>query len=515
VPAALVALAFVWFWQSRPEDAPPSGATPAVTADASRSVLPNSVVVLPFSDVSPDPSKSWIVTGLHIDIISKLGQLGLNVINREAVLKYLETKASSHAEIAADFRVQSILVGTIRYTDDEIRVEAQLVDPATGFNSWNGGPFESGLLEMFEAEAAIATNVATHLNAEFSVAEQRRIETRPTVSLDAWQSYFQAFSALEGIDRSTALRLLEEATQRDPKFAAAHAQLALVRAQSAIDWATSPVGTFAPEALEEQVREAAAKALDLDPRSATAHAALGELNMYFWRWTEAEEQYARAYELNPNDADVLLSYAQFKTFRGEYDAALPMAERLVALNPTLPDLNATGAGSLYSVWEAHVYAGNTDKAIEHLELHLELHPRQIPARINLGFMEVRRENDAAAEEAFDRVAELTAGRRSATIAANLAYGYSRIGRRGEAERLVQEIESVSGTVSDATSALAHLAIGDRARSLERLDRAIEMIRRHELDAGWFNLMMFKHNLTGDPDLEQPDFKARRAKIAGT
>ena len=517
--AALVAFAFAWFWQSRPEVPAPPVATPATTAPTSRPVLANSVAVLPFSDASPDPSKPWIVTGLHIDIIRMLGELGLNVINREAVLKYQEAGARSHAEIATDLRVQSILVGTIRYSDDEIVVEAQLVDPVTGLNLWQSPRYESDLLDVFEAQAAIATNVATRLNAEFSVAEQRRIEARPTVSWDAAQSYYQALTAMEQANRNEPLRLFEEATRRDPNFALAHAQVAHHRARSSIDFLLEPAGTLTPAEFEREVYASAQKALSLDQpstiASAIAHLALGELNLYFWRWTQAEAEYARAYALSPNDPDVLLYYAQFKTFSGDYDAALPMADRVVDLNPTLPDLDSTGSGSLYSVWLAHVYAGNTEKAIEHLREHLELHPRQLPARLSLGFMLARRGDYTAAEEAFDYVERLTTALGGRTNQANLAYGYARIGRPEKAKRLFEEIERLEGPVSDAAWAVAHLAIGDRARSLERLDRAIETIERREPVSGWFNLMLLKHNLTGDPELEQGDFKMRRDQLVGS
>ena len=344
---AAFALGLAWFWQSGSKVSPPSGASDGAGVPASpvfaREVLPNSVAVLPFHDASPDPSKAYIADGLHIDIISKLGQLGLNVINRDAVLKYSSSTRPAYSDIAAELRVQSILVGTIRYTDDEIRVDASLVDPATGLTLWNSEPYVGDLLNVFSLQADIATNVASRLNAEFSVAEQRRIETRPTVSLEALQAYFQAFAALDAADRNEALRLLERATELDPNFAAAYGQLALLYARSLIDWVTSPVAVAADE-LERRVLRNAAKALELDPRLAIAYAARGELHMYFWRWTEAESAFASAYELSRSEADILLYYAQFKTFRGEYEAALPMAQRLVELNPPVPNPDGNGRG---------------------------------------------------------------------------------------------------------------------------------------------------------------------------
>ena len=103
------------------------------------------------------------------------------------------------------------------------------------------------------------------------------------------------------------------------------------------------------------------------------------------------------------------------------------------------------------------------------------------------------------------------------MTAGLAYGYARIGRAEKAMELFQEVQSVAaaGTLGDGTQALAYLAIGAEDQALEWLDRALLKIAAHQPDAGWFNLMVLKHNVTGDPVLDGPRFKERRQRIRGS
>jgi TolB-like protein/DNA-binding winged helix-turn-helix (wHTH) protein/Flp pilus assembly protein TadD len=478
------------------------------------SVLPNSVAVLPLEDLSPDSENAYIAAGMHVEIIDNLTKLhDLNVITRDAVLQYSENRPA-HSEIASKLNVQSILAGTFQYVDDEIRVNVQLVDPKTGVNLW-ADTYRSDFDNVFAIQADIAANVANALSAELSSAERQRLERRPTASMEAYRKYWQSF--IESENRVESLRLLEEATALDPEFALAYAQLALLYGRSLIDWINDPAVPIEPSELERRVIENAEKALRLDPDLALPYVGLGELYAYSWRWGDAESAFASAFARRTNDPLVLGFYSQFETFRGDYSAAIPMAERVLELDPPSPSL-AAGTGSLYFVWLAHGYAGNVDAALDALRDHLKLHPNQIPARLNLAFLEARRGNREQAANALGRVEELIAqrGGPSPGALANLAYGYSRIGYAEDAKRLFEEVERVADDrfVHAGTRAVAYLAMGDDERALRWLDEALEGIRRHEPAAGWFNLMLMKHNVTGDPVLEEPRYEERRERIRG-
>ena len=189
-----------------------------------------------------------------------------------------------------------------------------------------------------------------------------------------------------------------------------------------------------------------------------------------------------------------------------------MAQRILELYSFAP-----GADSLYNVWLAHVYSGNVDAALPVLNETLAVEPAQMPARINLGFVNVRRGNAEEAARAFRRVEEFTEGHRSPNLTAGLAYGYSRIGDARAAMRLFEDLQNVAQgqSVGASTWAIAYLAIGAEQQALEWLDNLLEKIDNHEPDAGWFSLMIIKHNITGDRVLEDPRFKERRQRIHGS
>jgi TolB-like protein/DNA-binding winged helix-turn-helix (wHTH) protein/Flp pilus assembly protein TadD len=509
---AVLAIGGTWVWLSDREVRPASLATDAPARDngAARAVLPNSVAVLPLANLSPGPDQAAYADGMHAEITHQLSKLRkLNVIAREAVLQNVGNR--SLAERARDLGVQSILTGTFQYLDERIRINVQLVDPVSNRNVWTED-YEERFEDVFAVQADIARRVAAALGAELTVAERQRIEMRATTSGEAYAIYLLALNHQNADRRIDALSLFQRAVEIDPEFSLAYGKLALLYALSLIDFTGGPAVSIAPTELERRVSENARAALNLDPDSGAAYAALGVMHALFWRWSEAEAAYASALALNPNDLDALNFYATFQASRGEYREAMPLAQRILELNSYAPSPE-----SLYNVWLAHAYSGNVDAALEVLEETLAHEPAQMPARINLGYINARDGKSEDAARAFRRVEEATEGRRSPNLIAGLAYGYSRIGYATEAMRLFEEIRNVADerSVGAATWALAYLAIGAEEQALEWLDDLLEKIENNEPDAGWFNSMAIKHNVTGDPVLEETQFKERRDRIRGS
>jgi TolB-like protein/Flp pilus assembly protein TadD len=507
---AVLALAGAWAWLA--DRGPPAGSIARESArndGAVRAVLPNSVAVLPLANLTPGPDQAAYADGMHAEIIHQLGNLrNVNVIAREAVLHNVGNL--SLAELARDLGVQSILTGTFQYVNGRVRVSMQLVDPASNRNVW-GQVYEEAFEDVFSVQADIATRVAEALGAQLTAEEQRRMEMRPTTSGEAYAIYLLALNHDNSFRRNDALSQLERAVEIDPAFSLAYGKLALLYALSLFDQ-IGPAFPIAPSELVRRVSENAQTALNLDPESGSAYTALGVLNSQLWRWSEAEARYATGFASNPNDLELLNYYAFFQSSRGQYREAIPMAKRILELSPP-----ASNAGSLSSLWAAHVYSGNVDAALEVLNDALTIDPADRGARLNLGFINARRGDTEGAARAFRRFEESTEGRRHPTNTAGLAYGYSRIGYADEAKRLFEEIESVADerSIGASTWVLAYLAIGAEQQALEWFDRLLEKIENHEPDAGWFNSMVIKHNHTGDPVLEEARFKERRDRIRGT
>jgi DNA-binding winged helix-turn-helix (wHTH) protein/TolB-like protein len=501
VAALLVLAAVVAYWL-REATSPDGSASTAATPPATLEVLPNSVAVLPFEVIGADPGQ--IADGLHIELINRLTQAGLTVKARGAVLRYAGSPPA-FATIAGEQQVESILAGTLQQAGDRLRVNVTLVDSA-GFNRWSSPSYDIEPVDIFRVQADIATNVAEALRLTLSATAQQRLEHRPTDSLSAQLAYWKALAIAESGPRTEALRLLEDAVKIDPSFAEAHAQAALLYARSLVDWLSDPAPTATAQDIYRAVVEHAGRALSLDEGQAAAHTALGEANLYFWRWEEAAKAYEDAYDMNPRDLDVLVFYSNFNSYRGDFERAVELAEQVRTLN----------ANALFGTWLAYTYSGDVDAALLWLGSHLTIDPGAIVARLNVGYIEARRGNRDAAEREFRLVEGLGGEGISTSARASLAYGYSRIGLNDDARKLFEFVESRRGTesIGDGAWAIGYLAIGDHEEASAALRRLVAKIESHEPDQAWFGSMIIKHNVLGDPTLETTPFKELRERLRG-
>ena len=146
------------------------------TPDSPTSVLRNSVAVLPFENLSPNPDDAFFAAGIHEEILNQLAKLrNLSVISRTSVLRYKDTDLTIPA-IAAELHVQSVMEGSVRYAGDRVRIAAQLIDAKTDEHLWSE-IYERDISDVFAIQADIAINIARALEAAFSLAERESIET--------------------------------------------------------------------------------------------------------------------------------------------------------------------------------------------------------------------------------------------------------------------------------------------------------------------------------------------------
>jgi tetratricopeptide (TPR) repeat protein len=358
----------------------------------------------------------------------------------------------------------------------------------------------------FAIETDIAMNVANALEAEFSPAEQQAIERAPTTSAAAYALYLQARSALSAsIGRETAHALLDRAIEIDPAFASAYGLKARMYSATFVNTAQGTgVATVGRESLERQVRDYAARAFALDPGNAEARAALRGINVPTWRWSQFEQA------VEPGDK-AALSGAQNWIFAwmGRVDEAIANAERNVERNP-----NNAGAYLLLGV--SYAYAKNCDAAVRSLQRGQELAPALALIQAWKAYIEAAQGHvdNAAAELALTE--QLLGADRPVVYLPELAYSYSRIGRRADVARLMAEIEALDDPDDFGAGAwaVAYLATGDEARALEQLEVVAEEAGNHVPDQGYLNVMNLKMNYLDDPTLEKPEFVDVLARISG-
>jgi TolB-like protein/DNA-binding winged helix-turn-helix (wHTH) protein/Flp pilus assembly protein TadD len=484
------------------------GAAPQPTATLADAKLPNSIAILPFENLSPDPQDAYFAAGVHEEIIGRLAKHGnISVIARTSVQRYANGRRPIR-EIAAELNVQTVMEGSVRYSGDRVRITANLIDSATGASRWSE-MYDRKLVDIFGIQEDIAVNIAAALGEELSSLQRQGIGGQATASPEAAALYLKVLGLRRehSFDSAAQQRYLDQALLFDPDFASAYALKAAVYALSVVDRAGARADDSNLAALETLALENANKALALDERSGSAYLALANVHGFHWRWGDALRSYAKAYELSPNDIDVVANYAEFLSWLGKHEEAIRLKERAVQLDPA----------SAIVRWARGVVLAQAGQSVAAASVFREasrMGPDIGAIHHWLGQTEARLGNRDAALTELRTTERLTAGQWSPALLAGLLYSYSRIDQSQDVERLFSELEKIAadGPVGAGTWALAYLGRGDLDQALHWLRTAVESIERHEPDAGFLNLITIKTNVHANPVLDESRFRQLRDRV---
>ena len=314
---AIVALVIVIIWQqvSAPNNtaAPTVAADSAVTTETSESAQPldASVAVLPFADMSPEGDQEYFSDGLSEEILNLLVRAGkIEVASRTSAFQFKNTNLGI-PEIAADLNVRHIVEGSVRKSGGTIRVTAQLIDTASDRHLWSN-TYDRPLTaeNVFEIQDDVANSIFAALSAELGFARETSVRAkRKTDNVDAYTLFLRARSLFEGrIDLDAADEFLQQATEMDPDFSEAWEYRAANQfLMHDYGYSDLPLST-----LHERGLEFAQRALAIDPRSATAMAAISNIYVQQVRlglgshdWLDILEGYSKALEIDPRNASAL------------------------------------------------------------------------------------------------------------------------------------------------------------------------------------------------------------------
>ena len=469
------------------------------------------VAILPFENLSPDPDRAYFAAGLHDEVLHQLARIrDIRVISRKSVLQYADTNIGM-PEIADELDVQFVMEGSARYSGNDVRIQAQLVDGRTNENLWVE-VYQRELTDIFSIQADIAQRIATMLKASFLPEDKKRIESQSSASPQVLANYFQAVSLNWGAatDKDRALALLDEAISIDAKFGPAIAFRALVNATSLNNTPGSPQDWPAQSLqIEQSARADAERALKLDPGLARAYIALARINQYRWNGSEARQAYEEGLRVAPDDVDLLRGYAWFNSIARNHEYAIELAERAVEIDP----MNAAAHAEL---GQRHTFAGHWDAAYAAHQIAVLLAPDYGVYRLRVANNEVARGNLAnALNELRAAEALIDLSGASPDLLAELAYAYYRAGSEADAQRLVGRIESSSAYthVGIGARAMSLLALGQYSQALVLLrESAVEVVNQGIIDGGFKSLAQIAANVLADPELEQPAFQDVRSKL---
>lgn len=423
-----------------------------------------SIAVLPFANLSPGTDQEYFSDGVAEEILNALVQVdGLRVAGRSSSFAY-KGKNESVVNIGRALRVSAVLEGSVRKAGPRVRISAQLVATADGFNLWSR-TYERDVTDVFAVQDEIAHAVVAALQVKLlpgrTVGAREHLATHP----DAYSQYLlgrQLFhlGSPEGYRR--AVEAYEKALAIDARYAPAWAGLAIA-ANYASNFAVSG-DEF--QALVRRSREAGPRAVEFDPELADGFAARGYVRaMLDHDWAGAEQDLQRAIALSPRDAEIRRLYGTFVLApRGLTAQAIESARLATELDPGAP-LCWNALGVLL------MQAGQYANARAPLEKALQLNPDQSFAALNLAKALVL-EGDAARALPVAAGA-ISPGRRLTA----LAIVHHSLGREDESRKALEALIAQYATRNPYQIATVHAWRGERDQAFRWLDRALALSDR--------------------------------------
>ena len=292
-----------------------------------------SIAVLPFQNLSGDPTQDYFSDGITEDIITELSRFrSLFVIARNSSFS-LRGRSADIGEIGRRLGVRYAVQGSVRQAGQRVRVTVELVDTASGNHLW-GERYDRELQEIFAVQDEITRAVVATLPGQIEEAGRELAKRKHTSSMTAYDLVLlgnDRWRRLTGNDLAEALNFFRRAVALDPHYARAHANMAWTHVCSVFIEVTDAAS------LSEALRHIE-KSLDIDDSDAWSHGVYAQLLFLLRRDDEAEIHFKRAFALNPNDADVAAVFANILVYWGRWREALTWIDTAKRLNPLPPNL---------------------------------------------------------------------------------------------------------------------------------------------------------------------------------
>src|SRR5213594_170793 len=459
------------------------------TSPTAATITNKSIAVLPFDNLSGDPQNAYFSEGIQDEILTRLAKIAeLKVISRTSTQRF-KSAPNDLRQIARQLGVANILEGSVQKTADQVRVNVQLINALTDAHFW-ADTYDRKLTDIFAVETEIAKAVADVLQAKLTGSEQHVIAARPTANAEAHQLYLKGrffWNKRTGNDLKKSIDYFEQAIAADPNYALAYAGVA-----DGYVWLPGyTAGT--PRDCYPKATAAAKKALELDDTLAEARTSLAiAIWLYDFDFSQANREFQRAIELNPNYAIVHQQYGNITlSALGRFDDAIAEGKRAVELDPLSLVINSDLAVDYH-------YARRYDEAIAQFRKTLEMDPGYYFAYLVLGqVLEATGARDASIAECQ----KAQALNDDPSVLGVLARAYGLSGNKMEAEKILDQLKKLSQEryVSAYSFALTYLGLGDKEEALRWLEQSYQ--DRAGSDIGFIRVDPLLDPLRGDPRFE--------------
>jgi serine/threonine protein kinase/Flp pilus assembly protein TadD len=444
------------------------------------------LVVLPFQNLSGDVAKEYFSDGLTEELITALSRMEpdrLGVIARTSSMSYKNQQVRTD-QIARDLSVDYVLEGSVRLEGDRVHATAQLIQARDQSNLW-ADSYDIRKSEAMSLQREITRRVARSLAINLLPARQTALERASTSDPAAYEAYLNGryqWNKRTGPALRKAIEYFEEATQKDPGFAAAYAGQA-----SSLE--LMDVYAIGLALAIEREKGLLAKALELDPELSEAYATRALIHERGdWDRHAAENDYRRAIELNPGDATAHAWYGEFLYLSGRLDESWPQLKAAERLDPLSPAIQSN-IGWWYLL--SHRY----EESVAHHRRQLAKWPKFGVMAYVLGqtFDQMKRYPEAI--EAYQNAIEGLG--RVPYVISGMASSYALAGNRQAALRLLEELRPADGGCHPSGApSVAYASLGDPEKAFACIERSIE---QHSALVAW---------LKASPPLEPLHFDPR-------
>ena len=418
-----------------------------------------SIAVMPFVNESGNADVEYLSDGMTETLIKSLSNLpNLSVKPRSSVFRY-KGKDTDLKTIAKELNIQAILNGRVVQRGDQLTVSLELVNAQKESVIWTE-QYERKTSDLVSLQSEIARDVSTKLKSKLSGVEETQVTKIATADPAAYQAYLKGryyWNRRTTENLQKAIEQFKLATDRDPNYALAFVGLADCYAVLN-EYAGTPSSETIP-----QSRSYAQRALSLDNQLAEPHATLGQVNNQAWQYAEAEREYKRAIELNPNYPTGYHWYSILLKDLGRIDEASKMINRAHELDP-LSSVISVNISRMYQIQNNH------EASIENSLKIIELDPNFGPAYQYLGLSYLKQGRSAEAITALKKAVELTS--ESSISLGDLGYVYAATGKRTEALTIIKQLEDKYERKQAIGQYIApvYLGLGEKDKAFEWLER---------------------------------------------
>ncbi len=422
---------------------------------------PNRVAILPFVNISPDPSDEYFADGLTEELISTVSNIGeLSVISRTSAMSY-KGGHKKVKEIGSELDAGSVLEGSVRKAGNKMRITVQLIDVRNDRHVW-AQSYDRELDDVFAIQSDIAKQVAEALRVKVLPRERQQIEKKPTKSTEAFTLYLKGRHYWNERSKESLFKAIEyfkSAIKLDPSYALAYSGIsdcyAVLGDHQHIPYAEA----------WSNCKDYALKAVELDSSSAETHTSLGNA-LGGSDWKGSEREFKKAIELNPNYATAHQWYGILLLRTRKPEEALGEARRAQELDPISPQI-ITFCGIVYSALKKH------ELAEQQIKKALELEPDFLPGHGNLGLVYLREGKYQDAENEARELLRLTENdvRSKYWLAAAFAFE----GKKEEARRILEELSKLPQDtyVSLDSKIMTYIGLGEKEKAIQLIQKEYE------------------------------------------